>query len=155
MRFEWDRINQSKHGGLRFQGAALVFSDLLSIFRRDRGVAGEQRWNAIGLATGAVLLVVHVYRLENGLRDGQRIEEVFTHCFVPRVSHSVGALDVHDVGMNREGDVVFVNTRGNCLATVSSSQQVRPIWAPFFISEITCSPMDLTCVSEVPLAMTK
>ena len=25
----------------------------------------------------------------------------------------------------------------------------------FFISEITCSPIDLTCVSEVPLAMTK
>ena len=69
MRFEWDddkdRINQKKHGGLSFESAALVFDDPHSIFRKDRVVAGEQRWHAIGLATGAVLLVVHVYRMEN------------------------------------------------------------------------------------------
>jgi len=28
-------------------------------------VSGEQRWHAIGAAEGAVLLVVHVYRMEN------------------------------------------------------------------------------------------
>lgn len=97
--------------------------------------------HAMGLhRAGDILLLAtraHVYRLENSLSDGQGNEEVFTHCFVPMVSHPVGALDVHDVGMNREGDVVFVNTRGNCLAAVSRSQQVRPIWVPFFISEMT------------------
>ena len=54
-----------EHGGLSFESAALVFDDPHSIFRKDRVVAGEQRWHAIGLATGAVLLVVHVYRMEN------------------------------------------------------------------------------------------
>jgi uncharacterized DUF497 family protein len=28
-------------------------------------VAGEQRWHAIRATTGAVLLVVHAYRMEN------------------------------------------------------------------------------------------
>jgi len=28
-------------------------------------VAGEQRWHAIGAVEGAMLLVVHVYRMEN------------------------------------------------------------------------------------------
>ncbi len=69
MRFEWgdqkNRINQQKHGGLAFNSAALVFDDPLAIFRKDRVVTGEQRWHAIGIATGALLLVVHVYRMEN------------------------------------------------------------------------------------------
>jgi uncharacterized DUF497 family protein len=69
MRFEWDaeknRINKQKHNGLSFESAALVFDDPDTIFRKDRIVAGEQRWHAIGRATDALLLVVHVYRLEN------------------------------------------------------------------------------------------
>jgi uncharacterized DUF497 family protein len=69
MRFEWDaeknRINKQKHDGLSFESAALVFDDPHAIFRKDRVVAAEQRWHAIGMATGAVLLVVHVYRLES------------------------------------------------------------------------------------------
>ncbi len=69
MRFQWDgeknRINQQKHGGLAFESAALVFSDPNTILRKDRVVAGEQRWHAIGMTSSALLLVVHVYRMEN------------------------------------------------------------------------------------------
>ena len=69
MRYEWDgdknRINQLKHRGIAFESAALVFNDPEAVFRRDRIVAGEQRWHAIGAIEGAVLLVVHVYRMEN------------------------------------------------------------------------------------------
>jgi len=69
MRFKWDavknRINKQKHDGLGFESAALVFDDPHTIFRKDRVVAGEQRWHAIGMATSALLLVVHVYRQEN------------------------------------------------------------------------------------------
>jgi uncharacterized DUF497 family protein len=69
MRFEWDseknRVNQQKHGGIAFESAALVFNDPQAVFRKDRIVTGEQRWHAIGAAEGAVLLVVHVYRMEN------------------------------------------------------------------------------------------
>src|SRR5713226_8426941 len=79
MRFEWDsekdRINQLKHGGIAFETAALAFDDPSAIFRKDRIVAGEQRWHAIGAVEGAVLLVVHVYRMEeeNGEEETIRI----------------------------------------------------------------------------------
>jgi uncharacterized protein len=43
----------------------LVFEDPFAVFRKDRVVDGEQRWHAIGMTAGAVLLVVHVYRSEN------------------------------------------------------------------------------------------
>jgi hypothetical protein len=69
MRFEWDsekdRINQRKHGGIAFESAALVFDDPHVIFCKDRIVDGDERWHAIGAAEGAVLLVVHAYRMEN------------------------------------------------------------------------------------------
>jgi uncharacterized DUF497 family protein len=43
----------------------LRFNDPQIVFRKDRIVTGEQPWHAIGAAEGAVLLVVHVYRMEN------------------------------------------------------------------------------------------
>src|ERR1017187_2842090 len=79
MRFEWDsekdRINQRKRGGIAFESAALVFDDPHVIFCKDRIVDGEQRWHAIGAAEGAVLLVVHAYRVEsdNGEEETIRI----------------------------------------------------------------------------------
>ena len=73
MRFEWDRakdrFNRKKHGGIAFKSEALVFDDPFVMFRKDRIVDGEQRWHAIGTAVGAVLPVVHAYRLEH--EDGE------------------------------------------------------------------------------------
>jgi uncharacterized DUF497 family protein len=53
VRFEWyerkSRENQSKHGGISFELAALVFEDenrLIGLDRVDR--SGEQCWHVIG-----------------------------------------------------------------------------------------------------------
>jgi len=77
VRFEWDseknRINQRKHGGIAFQAAALVFDDPHAVFRKDRIVAGEQRWHVIGAVEGAVLLIVHAYRMEDESGDEETI----------------------------------------------------------------------------------
>ena len=66
MRFEWDaaksRINQAKHNGLDFETAARVFNHPSVVLIEDRIVEGEQRWHAIGAVSGALLLVVDVYR---------------------------------------------------------------------------------------------
>jgi hypothetical protein len=35
------------------------------MFRKDHVVAGEQRWHAIGKVADALVLVVHMYRMEN------------------------------------------------------------------------------------------
>ena len=68
-----NRINQFNHGGIGFERAALVFDDPHVIFRKDRIVSGEQRWHANGGAKRAVLLVVHVYRMENGNGEEETI----------------------------------------------------------------------------------
>jgi len=67
VRFEWDegknRTNERKHG-IAFDTAARIFNDPFVLFRKDRVVTGEQRWHAIGAADHAVLLVVHMYVVE-------------------------------------------------------------------------------------------
>jgi uncharacterized protein (TIGR03032 family) len=90
------------------------------------------------VAGGALLVatLAHVYRLENILRAGQRLDGVYSHCYVPRLGHFTGVLDAHDVGVTREGEPLFVATRYNCLATLSSTHSFKPVWRPPFISEI-------------------
>jgi uncharacterized DUF497 family protein len=68
-----NRVNERRHDGVAFETAALVFNDPLVIFGKDRIVEGEQRWHAIGSALGAVLLVVHVYRVEDSNDEEESI----------------------------------------------------------------------------------
>jgi uncharacterized protein len=67
IRFEWDPVkahgNRRKHG-VSFEDAMHVFDDPHALFEQDRvDEAGEPRWQAIGLAgAAAVLLVAHTVR---------------------------------------------------------------------------------------------
>ncbi|MDI6028671.1 BrnT family toxin [Corticibacterium sp. UT-5YL-CI-8] len=66
MEFEWDadkaRRNLAKHR-ISFDVAKYVFDDPLHIVVPDRFEDGEQRWHAVGLVGGVlILLVVHSYR---------------------------------------------------------------------------------------------
>jgi uncharacterized DUF497 family protein len=70
MRFEWDegknRRNLAKHH-ISFETAQLVFEDPCIRIQEDRVVTGEERWQALGLIGGIiVVLVVHTYREEDG-----------------------------------------------------------------------------------------
>ena len=67
--FEWDdrkaEINYRKHG-IRFEEAASVFNDPLSVSKQDRITDGEQRWQTVGMiGNRSLLLVVHTVRFEN------------------------------------------------------------------------------------------
>lgn len=77
-----------------------------------------------------------IIRFENVLQPGQRINQTYDACFMPRTQHVTGQLDAHDVGVMTGGELVFVNTRYNCLATVSPRHSFKPLWKPDFISEI-------------------
>ncbi|MER9626943.1 MULTISPECIES: BrnT family toxin [unclassified Mesorhizobium] len=77
MRFEWDpekaKRNRAKHG-VEFDLAKDVFKDPLHLIVPDRFEDGEQRWHAIGMIQGlVVLLVVHTYP---DLEDEERIRIV-------------------------------------------------------------------------------
>lgn len=65
MQFEWDSakdaINQIKHR-VAFEVAERVWNDPDHLILFDRFENGEERWHAIGLVKGVVILtVVHAY----------------------------------------------------------------------------------------------
>ena len=77
MRFEWDeykdRLNRAKHG-VSFETARLVFDDPLHLSVQDRIVAGEARWQTLGLVSGVVILIVaHTYGTEGPGQEVIRI----------------------------------------------------------------------------------
>ena len=83
-----------------------------------------------------VATLAHVYRLENLLRPGQRLDGTYTHCYAPRLGFLTGVLDAHDVALTACDEALIVATRYNCLATVSRVHSFKPLWKPPFITEI-------------------
>ncbi len=77
-----------------------------------------------------------IMRFENVLEADQQVNNLFDACYVPRLVHVTGHLDAHDVGIDTDGQPVFVNTRYNCLATVSSRHSFKMVWKPSFITEL-------------------
>lgn len=77
-----------------------------------------------------------IMRLENVLAPHEQINHMFDRCYVPRTVHVTGQLDAHDVGLDANGQSIFVNTRYNCLATVDPRHSFRELWRPAFISEL-------------------
>src|SRR5579871_3138563 len=81
------------------------------------------------LASGA-----QVVRFENVLAPNERINDAFDACSLTRTCHLVGDLDLHDSGVDRDDRPIFVNTRFNCLATLSPKHSFAPIWKPPFVT---------------------
>lgn len=77
-----------------------------------------------------------IIRFRDVLGPGERINHTFDACFMPRTVHMTGDLDAHDVGVDADGRVIFVNTRFNCLAAVADTHSFQPLWRPPFISAL-------------------
>jgi uncharacterized protein (TIGR03032 family) len=133
---------------LEQQNISIAFSSFQSgeLFLAGRAPTGELMVNIekfrkpTGLHVfGDTLLMAtlgHVYRMENILGTEQWLDGAYSHCYVPRIGHFTGVLDTHDVGMTCAGEAIFIATRCNCLAGVSSVHSFKPIWRPFFISDV-------------------
>jgi len=77
-----------------------------------------------------------IWRLENILRRAEVANRFFDRLFVPRNAQITGDLDVHEMGIDKAGRVIFVNTKYSCLATVNVTHSFRPLWKPKFISKV-------------------
>ena len=77
-----------------------------------------------------------VIECANVLQPHERVNEIFDGCFMPRTIHVTGELDAHDVVVDRNGRIIFVNTLFNCLATISPRHSFEMIWKPSFISSL-------------------
>ncbi|WP_171026301.1 TIGR03032 family protein [Mesorhizobium comanense] len=79
---------------------------------------------------------IAVWRLENILGPGQVANNVYDRMYVPRAASYTGDLDIHELAVREDGQIVFINTKFSCLATLSPTHSFRPLWKPSFISKL-------------------
>jgi uncharacterized protein (TIGR03032 family) len=141
--------------GLKPDGRLSVFE---RTFDRAMGLWGDG--DTLWLSSAYQL-----WRFENVLAPGQW-DQGFDRLYVPRVGHTTGDLDIHDLAPGADGSLVFVNTLFSCLATLSERASFRPLWRPPFVSRLAAEdrchlnglatdrgePRYVTCVSRSDVA---
>jgi uncharacterized protein (TIGR03032 family) len=127
----------------------------------DGGLLVDERFfrKAMGICVpDKDTILLATLRFKNVLEADQRINDVFDACYVPREISVTGELDAHDLGVLKDGRVVFVNTLYNCLATPSERHSFTPLWKPPFISKIVkedrCHLNGLAMADGVPRYVT-
>ncbi len=93
------------------------------IFERAMGIVG----NAQRMYLGGLY---QLWRFENVLRPNEIIHGQFDKCYVPRNAQTIGDLDIHELGICKNGKVVFVNTKYSCIAELSQTHSFKAIWKP-------------------------
>jgi uncharacterized protein (TIGR03032 family) len=76
-----------------------------------------------------------LWRLENVLRPGDTYQG-HDRVYLPRIAHTTGKLNIHDIARDAGGRVVFVATLFGCLATLSERHSFTPLWKPPFLGEL-------------------
>lgn len=99
-------------------------------FDRCMGMCASQNDNGFYLSCKN-----QIWRFENVLKKGE-IKNGYDKLFVPQSSSTTGDCDIHDLTVDKENQLVFVNTLFNCLATTSNLYSFRPYWKPSFINKL-------------------
>ena len=123
-----DVMAQSKANG---QEVTLALTGVADPFVLQLQVAA-----VTGLVLAGPIWLYQLWRFENVLRPNEVIHGQFDKCYVPRNAQTIGDLDIHELGIRKNGKVVFVNTKYSCLAELSQTHSFKAIWKPTFISKL-------------------
>jgi uncharacterized protein (TIGR03032 family) len=97
-------------------------------FERCMGLAGTAQ-------TLWMSSLYQLWRFENVLDPGV-LHDGFDRLYAPQMSFITGDLDIHDIGLDGDGEPVVVNTLFSCLARPSATHSFIPVWRPSFISRL-------------------
>jgi uncharacterized protein (TIGR03032 family) len=99
-----------------------------------------------------------LWRLENMLRPGQFANNAFDCVLVPRNAQTLNYVDLHEIGVDSMGRLIFVNSRYSCLATFDETHSFQPVWKPPFITALApedrCHLNGMAMESGVPRYVT-
>jgi uncharacterized protein (TIGR03032 family) len=83
--------------------------------------------------------IAQIWRLENVLGQGQLANQQSLHyerLYVPRMAQTTGDVDAHELAVDGQDRLIFVNTKYSCLATLDTVHSFKPLWKPRFISKL-------------------
>lgn len=78
----------------------------------------------------------HLWRFDNVLPTGTSAPGGADRVYEPRLCLPTGDVDIHDIGVDGDGQPVFANTLYSCLARPEADGGFRPLWRPPFVSEL-------------------
>jgi uncharacterized protein (TIGR03032 family) len=135
---DWLITNRTSLAFSSYQSGRLV---LVGAMTNGTVSLHQQRYDrAMGLCwvPGRLYLAtrLHVFRLENVLPASQLPQSEFDVALHPREAYTTGNIDVHEMAVDANGRLIFVNTLYSCLATLDPKHSFRPIWKPSFISQL-------------------
>lgn len=113
--------------GLKANGELAVFE---RTFNRCMGLCPSGDGNGFYLSS-----LYQIWRFENILGPGEQADG-YDRLYVPQLGFTTGDCDIHDMAVDGDGQLVFVNTLFSCLATTSATHSFRPLWQPAFISRL-------------------
>lgn len=111
--------------GLKPNGELSVFE---RTFNRCMGLCATD--NGLWMSS-----LYQVWRFENLFTHGQTQDD-YDRLYLPQVGYTTGDLDIHDMAVDANSKLVFVNTLFGCLATLSDTHSFKPLWRPPFISKL-------------------
>ena len=135
---DWMRLEKTGFAFTSYQTGRLFLAGVddagaLSLVQR-------QFTRAMGLNVGEDHLYLadlyQLWRFDNILKPGETYQNQFDRLYVPRFGHTTGDIDIHDIGVGRDGAPVFVNSLYSCLAAPSETASFKPLWKPAFISKL-------------------
>jgi uncharacterized protein (TIGR03032 family) len=99
-------------------------------FDKPMGLACDGERLAVGTS-------LEIWDYHNTRAVARRLKPLGKHdaCFLPRVGHCTGDVQVHELAWGRDG-LWFVNTRFSCLCTLDRIHSFVPRWRPQFITEL-------------------
>lgn len=113
--------------GLQPDGRLSVFE---RTFNRCMGMCSDAAAQTLWMSS-----LYQLWRFENVLEPGQSVND-FDRLYVPQLGYTTGDIDIHDIAVDRDGRLVFVNTLFGCLATTSDTHSFSPIWKPPFLDRL-------------------
>jgi protein O-GlcNAc transferase len=76
-----------------------------------------------------------IWELENRLAP-QETHHQHDKLYVPSKSYTTGDVNAHDVVVDSDQNILFINTDFSCLATIEPGYSFAPVWTPPFITKL-------------------
>jgi len=102
------------------------------IFDRSTGLWADGQ--TLYLAT-----LYQLWRFENALPAGAHTDDGEDRLYVPMTAYTTGDVQAHDIAVDGDGRLLFVNTRFDCLARPSPTHSFSPIWQPRWLDGLVAA----------------
>ena len=66
-----------------------------------------------------------LWQLDNVLAAGGQ-HQGYDRLYIPRIAHTTGDIDIHDIAVDKNNQILFISTLFNCIATLSDRHSCKP-----------------------------